>query len=126
MRDKTNQREEKELTSRGQVLWQVVSRVMKRGDQSPTLEWIKPCREILQFAEIHVYRGANCRSENCHTDRNVNTDRPRSHFFFKQEVSKGEEGIARSENKERNCHLVISRFFFFNSPKKMFTRLLIN
>lgn len=98
---------------------------MKRGDQSPALEWIKPCREILQFAEIHVYRGANCQSENCHTNHNVNIDCPRSHFSSNK-VRKREKRGLRERKQRKKLSFGDIEIFFLQFPKKMFTRLLID
>lgn len=92
---------------------------MKRGDQSPALEWIKSCREVLQFAEIHVYRGANCRSEYCHTDRNVNTDRPTSHFSPSKRLAREMRGLRERKQRKKLSFGDIEIFLFLRfSPKK--------
>jgi len=81
------------LTCRGQVLRQIVSRVMKCGDQSPTFERIQSSCEILQFTQIHVYRTVDSQDknyrDNVNTDCNVNTDPP--HFSSHETLQKERE-----------------------------------
>lgn len=91
------------LTCRGQVLRQVIGRVMKRGDQSSTLKRVQSSREILQFAQIHVYRTTDSRDKTRRADRNANTDSPKPHFSPNEMLQEERENRTNKNKRPSFC-----------------------